>query len=84
MVEINVIKKDLTKEKFKPEKIIKSLKEAGASDQLAKKIAEEVTEEISKVSTKKIRDLIIDRLKVINTEAKESWENYEQYNKVRT
>lgn len=59
-----IVKKDGSLEKFQPEKVTKSCKKAGASDDLAEKVADEIsTLAYMQMTTQEIREEVIDLLK---------------------
>lgn len=63
MGDLKVIKKDGSVEDFEIKKIIKSLEAAGLSEKVAKKVAEKVTNELHKIESSKIRELVLKYLK---------------------
>jgi transcriptional regulator NrdR family protein len=73
MKNLKVIKKDDREEKFDPDKIIEACKAAGASDEIAKHIAKEISEELPKVESSKIRDLVLEKLEKLDLDAHREW-----------
>lgn len=68
MRDIKVVKKDGSVEPFSMVKIIDSCRSIGISTELAEKIAEKVSNEVHKVESSYIRELILDILKKIDPE----------------
>lgn len=77
MVDLKVIKKDGKIVDFDKEKIIEACKSAGASDDVAEKVAKKVTEELPKIKSSKIRELALKELEKLDPEASKSWIQYD-------
>jgi 2-phosphoglycerate kinase len=68
MRDLKVVKKDGSVEPFSMVKLIESCRSMGVSDELAEKIAQKVADELYKVESSRIRELIIKILKKIDPE----------------
>ncbi len=77
IVNLIVIKRNNKEEKFNSKKIINACKSAGASEETARRVADEITEEIIKLHSSKIRDLALQKLESISPEVAKSWKEYD-------
>lgn len=77
MINLVVIKRNNEKEKFNSKKIINACKAAGASDELARQVASEITDEFSKVPSSRIRELALQKLESQAPEVANSWREYD-------
>lgn len=68
MRKLKVIKKDESIEPFSMEKLIESIQSMGLSKELAKKVSRKVANELYKVESSQIRELIIKILKKMDPE----------------
>ncbi|MEJ2250106.1 MAG: hypothetical protein P8Y97_10650, partial [Candidatus Lokiarchaeota archaeon] len=64
-------------------KIIKSCRAAGASEKVCKQIAKEIIEELPKIESTIIRELILEKLEKLDHEAHKSWLQYDIREKQR-
>jgi len=82
---ITVIKMDGKKEKFDKDKLIKSIVNAGAPEEEAKKIADEVEKKIKEgeISSRKIRRIVLKLLEEENPEWADNWKFYDRVVKGR-
>ncbi len=77
-MKIKVTKRDGRLEDFDKNKIIKSCIEAGATEEIARKIANEVETKIyDKIPTSEIRCIILNELGKVNPEWRDNWEFYD-------
>lgn len=77
MVNLVVIKRNNEEEKFNSKKIINACKAAGASEEIAKQIASEITDEFSKLQSSRIRELALEKLESLAPEVANSWKEYD-------
>ncbi len=77
MVDLQVVKKDGKIEKFKKERIFEACKAAGASEEVAKQVADKVAEELYKVSSSTIRELQLKYLEKKDPEAAKKMIQYD-------
>lgn len=77
MVDLKVKKKDGSVEDYDPEKIIEACKFAGASEEIAERIAEEVSEELPTIPSSKIRRLILEKLNSVSPEVADSMKKFD-------
>ncbi|MHA1709801.1 MAG: ATP cone domain-containing protein [Candidatus Baldrarchaeia archaeon] len=81
---IKVVKMDGRVEDFNKEKIIAACQNAGASPEVAKEIAEEVSKKVKDgISTREIRTMVLDMLEKRNPEWRDNWEFYDRIVKKR-
>ncbi|MBD3194961.1 MAG: hypothetical protein GF317_07905 [Candidatus Lokiarchaeota archaeon] len=73
MTELKIIKKDGSEVEFDKKKIIEACKSAGASEETAKVIADEVSEELPKIHSSKVRELVLKKLEKRDQEAAKAW-----------
>lgn len=74
-----IVKKSGELEPFQPEKIVESCMKAGASTELAKKIAEEVSSiAYVQMPTAEIRQAVIDLLKRFDPKAAKAYAEYKK------
>lgn len=74
---MQVTKKSGEMEDFKPEKIAEGCKKAGASEEVANKVAEEVSKKvIDKMTTREIGEIVITQLRVLDENAAKAFEEY--------
>jgi transcriptional regulator NrdR family protein len=77
-----IVKKGGDREPFQPEKIVKSCIKAGASKELAEKVAEEVsTIAYVQMPTEEIGAAVVDLLKRFDPKAAKSYAEYEKKKK---
>jgi transcriptional repressor NrdR len=75
----NVIKKDGRREPFIKEKIVVSAVKTGAHVDIARKIAEKIEKQPEPdIKTSKIRDYVVEELKLHNPEWPKRWYNYDK------
>ncbi|MGV9171699.1 MAG: ATP cone domain-containing protein [Promethearchaeia archaeon] len=74
---LQVIKATGELEDFDRKKIYKACKAAGASDEHARQVMEEIAEEVLKVPTQQIRRMAIKKLERFNLEAANKWKKYD-------
>lgn len=77
MVELKVIKKNGEIVDFDKKKIVQACISAGASEKVANKVADKVTEELPKIESSKIRELTLKELEKLDPEASKSWIQYD-------
>jgi len=77
MVNLMVIKRNKELEKFNSKKIINACKAAGASEEIAKRVASEITDEFSKFESSKVRELALQKLNSLAPEVANSWKDYD-------
>jgi transcriptional regulator NrdR family protein len=77
MVDLKVKKKNGSLEDYDPEKIIEACKSAGADEEVAERIAEEVSKELPKIPSSKIRRLILEKLNSISPEVGNSMKKFD-------
>jgi transcriptional regulator NrdR family protein len=80
---ITVIKKDGRKEPYELKKVVNSCTATGAPDKVAEQIAHEIADELEyalreKVKTEEIREMVLGKLRIIQQEWVDSWEEYEK------
>lgn len=73
MDDIKIIKKKGDLVDFDPEKVYEAVKAAGASDEVAKKTMEYIKDEVGKIESSKIRELVLERLEKLDPEAYKAW-----------
>ncbi|BFH73848.1 hypothetical protein SJAV_17920 [Sulfurisphaera javensis] len=81
-----VIKRTQEEEEYLPDKIYNSLIRAGASDEVAKEIVNEINEKIKnrdKISTDEIRRYVLTRLSQLEPEAADAWQFFDRVFKGR-
>ena len=74
---LKVIKKDGKIVDFDKQKIVEACKNAGASKEVAEKVADKVTEELPKIKSSKIRELTLKELEKLDSEAAKAWIQYD-------
>ena len=72
-----VIKRNKELEKFDSKKIINACKAAGTSEEIAKRVASEITDEVSKLESSKVRELALQKLNSLAPEVANSWKDYD-------
>ena len=77
MVNLIVIKRNKEVEKFNSNKIIIACKAAGASEEIAKRVASEITDEFSKLESSRVRELALQKLNSFAPEVANSWRDYD-------
>ena len=68
MANLMVIKRNKELEKFNSKKIINACKAAGASEEIAKRVASEITDEFSKLESSKVRELALQKQNSLHPE----------------
>jgi transcriptional regulator NrdR family protein len=76
-IKLKVIKATGEEEDFDRDKIYKACKAAGASDKHAKKVTEEIAEEVLKVPSQQIRRMALKKLDRLDSEAANRWKKYD-------
>jgi transcriptional regulator NrdR family protein len=77
MTNFTIIKKDGSEDEFDKKKIYESCREAGASDEIAEKISNEIEEELTRIPSKKIRQMVINKLKKLDQNAADALIKYD-------
>lgn len=77
MKELKVIKKNGRVVDFKPKKIYKACRLAGASDKVAKRVASSVVNDLHKIKTKTIRAKTLEKLRELDKEVADNWLKYD-------
>lgn len=81
---VKVVKKDGSREDFKRKKIEKACKGSGASSKDAKRIAEEIEREAyDGIRTSEIRNMVLERLRRVDSRLASSWMEFESKKKKR-
>lgn len=79
MIAVNVVKKRNKVEAFQPQKIINSCVAAGVSEEMAKKVADEVSRKAyPNIPTEIIRRYVYNALRQIDKRAASAYKSYEQ------
>jgi len=77
MVDLKVVKKNGKVEKFNKERIVEACKAAGASEEVAKEVADKVAKEVYKISSSTIRELQLKYLEKLDPEASKNMIQYD-------
>lgn len=72
-----VIKKNEEEEKFNSKKIINACKAARASEEIAKQVASEITDEFLKLKSSRIRESALQKLDSLAPEVANSWREFD-------
>ncbi|AET32768.1 ATP cone domain-containing protein [Pyrobaculum ferrireducens] len=81
-----VVKRSGREEEYLSEKVYNALRDAGASDEVAREIVKELDEWVKKrgrISTDEIRRFVLTRLRKLEPEAAEAWQFYDRVFKGR-
>jgi transcriptional regulator NrdR family protein len=76
MINYIVIKKDSSEEEFNPDKIITVIKEAGATESVAKLVVKNVIKRLFKIKSNKLRRLVYKYLKKIDRKAANNYRKH--------
>ncbi|MFO8018822.1 MAG: ATP cone domain-containing protein [Promethearchaeia archaeon] len=74
---MQVIKATGELEDFDRKKIYKACKAAGASDDHAQKVTDEIAEEVLKIPSQQIRRMALKKLDKLDSEAANRWKKYD-------
>jgi transcriptional regulator NrdR family protein len=77
MAKFTIIKKDGSEDEFDKKKIYKSCRKAGASEDIAKKISNEIEKELTKIPSTKIRQMVLNKLKKMDQNAADKMVKYD-------
>jgi transcriptional regulator NrdR family protein len=75
--DIKIIKKNGDLVDFDPDKIYNAVIAAGGSEEVAEKIRKYIIEELPKIESSKIRELVLQKLEKYDPEAYDSWIKYD-------
>jgi transcriptional regulator NrdR family protein len=74
--DLKIIKKNGDLVDFDPDKIYEAVRAAGGSDEVAEKIKKYIIEELPKIESSKIRELVLEKLEKYDPDAYDSWIKY--------
>ncbi len=77
MNDLKIIKKNGDLVDFDPDKIYEAVRAAGGSDEVAEKIKKYIIEELPKIESSKIRELVLEKLEKYDPDAYDSWIKYD-------
>ncbi|MEL9991441.1 MAG: ATP cone domain-containing protein [Thermoproteus sp.] len=83
---VKVTKRSGAEEEYLEDKVYNALRDAGASDEVAREIVKELNERIKKrekISTDEIRRFVLTRLRQLEPEAADAWQFYDRVFKGR-
>jgi transcriptional regulator NrdR family protein len=77
MNDLKIIKKNGDLVDFNPDKIYEAVIAAGGSEEVAEKVKNYISEELPKIESSKIRELVLEKLEKYDSEAYDSWIKYD-------
>ncbi|MEZ0248408.1 MAG: ATP cone domain-containing protein [Thermoproteus sp.] len=83
---VKVAKRSGAEEEYLEDKVYNALRDAGASDEVAREIVKELNERVKKrekISTDEIRRFVLTRLRQLEPEAADAWQFYDRVFKGR-